>query len=66
MENIESFHHMGKDCSYLSEIEDDHFLSELGTEVVIAAKGKLNHLLNVVILILYHNHNDSMTIAVDR
>jgi len=49
MENIESFHHMGKDCSYLSEIEDDHFLSELGTEVVIAAKGKPNHLLNVVI-----------------
>jgi len=56
---------MGKVCSYnLSEIEDqdDPFLSGLGTEVVIAAKGKPNHLLNIVIWY----HNDSMTIAVDR
>jgi len=63
MEDIEPVNHMGKDSSYnLSEIEDDLFLSGLGTEVVIAAKGKLNHLLNVVIWY----HNDSMTIAVDR
>jgi len=41
---------MGKVCSYLLETEDDHFLSKFGTEVVIAAKGKLNnHLLNIII-----------------
>jgi len=51
MEDIESFNHMGKDCSHLLEIEDEHFLSEFGTEVVIAAKGKLNHLLTIVIVI---------------
>jgi len=49
MEDIESFYHIGKDCSHLLEIEDDNFLSEFGTEVVIAAKGKLNRLLNIVI-----------------
>jgi len=26
MKDIESVNHMGKDCSYLLEIEDDHFL----------------------------------------
>jgi len=55
MEDIESFNHMVKECSYLSEIEDDHFLSEFGTEVATAAKGKLNHLLNIICY-----HYDSM------
>jgi len=55
---------MVKNCSYLLEIEDYHFLSEFGTEAVIAAKGKLNRLLNIVIC--YHYDSISMTITIDR
>jgi len=40
MEDIASFNHKVKNCSYLLEIENYHFLSEFGNEAVIAAQCK--------------------------
>jgi len=37
---------MDTNCSYFSELENDHFVSEVGAKVVTGANGKLDHLCN--------------------